>query len=98
MKELLPAAVFGEVSHHLRMCGRHAHRDWEVNQAHEDSLTRAAFADFQTRRTRRVYVNEERETSFNNSIVLETLWKTLSSQPLTVFLFFGNVFGDRPRS
>lgn len=59
MKDLLPSEVFDAVSRHLRQCGNHAHRDWEVNQAHEDSLTGAAFADFRTRRTRRVYVGRQ---------------------------------------
>jgi len=30
----------------------------------------------------------ERGTPFNNSIALETLWKTLSNQSLTVFILF----------
>jgi len=57
MKTLLPTPVFDAVSEHLRRCGQRAHRDWAPNQANEDSLTGAAFADFRTRRTRRVYVN-----------------------------------------
>jgi hypothetical protein len=57
MRTLLPQPVFDAVAGHLRQHGRRAHRDWVVNQAHEDSLTGAAFADFRTRRTRRVYVN-----------------------------------------
>ena len=57
MKSLLPTPVFEAVSRHLRQRGRLAHRDWVVNQAHEDSLTGAAFAEFRTRRTRRVYVD-----------------------------------------
>ena len=59
MKALLPPPVFNAVSRYLRQCGRRAHRDWVVNQAHEDSLTGAAFAEFQTRRTRRVYLDGE---------------------------------------
>jgi hypothetical protein len=57
MKALLPPLVFDAVSGHLRRCGRRVHTDWVVNQAHEDSLTGAAFAQFRTRRTRRVYIN-----------------------------------------
>jgi len=57
MKALLPVPVFDAISRHLQECGRSAHRDWVVNEAHEDALTGAAFADFRTRRTRRLYVN-----------------------------------------
>lgn len=57
MKALLPPSVFDAVSKHLRQCGRRAHLDWGVNQAHEDSLTGAAFVEFRTRRTRRVHVD-----------------------------------------
>jgi len=35
-----------------------------------------------------IILPEERGTSFNNSLALETLWKTLSSQSLTVFILF----------
>jgi hypothetical protein len=42
MKALLPVPVFDAVAGHLRRWGRRAHRDWEANQAHEDSLTGAA--------------------------------------------------------
>jgi hypothetical protein len=59
MRDLLPSAVFDAVSGHLRRCGRRAHRDWEANQANEDSLTGAAFADFRTRRTRRIYIGKQ---------------------------------------
>lgn len=51
--------VFDAVADHLRRCGQRAHRDWAPNQANEDSLTGAAFADFRTRRTRRVYVRNQ---------------------------------------
>jgi hypothetical protein len=57
MKALLPVPVFDAIAGDLRRCGNRAHRDWEANQAHEDSLTGAAFADFRTRRTRRVHVD-----------------------------------------
>lgn len=54
----LPREVYEVVSQHLRTSARRAHRNWEINQAHEDSLTGAAFADFTTRRTRRIYVGK----------------------------------------
>jgi len=57
MNKLLPAPVFDEISRHLRQSGRRAHRDWVANEANEDSLTGAVFADFRTRRTRRVYAD-----------------------------------------
>jgi hypothetical protein len=49
--------VFDEISRHLRRSGQRAHRDWLVNEANEDSLTGAAFADFRTRHARRVYTD-----------------------------------------
>lgn len=57
MRDVLPSTVYESVSRHLRQRGHRAHRNWDVNQAHEDSLTGAAFADFKTDRTRRIYVN-----------------------------------------
>ena len=58
MIRIVPKPVYDAVASHLRCSGARAHRIWEVNKAHEDSLTGAAFADFQTRRTRRVFVND----------------------------------------
>jgi hypothetical protein len=60
MRDVLPPAVFDDVSAHLRRCGTRAHRDWHINKAHEDSLTGVVFRDFATRRSRRVYVNGDR--------------------------------------
>jgi hypothetical protein len=54
MIETLPRPVYDEIARHLRISGRRAPRDWEVNRHNEDSLTGAAFADFHTRRTRHV--------------------------------------------
>lgn len=57
MITVLPNHVYEAVARHLRTAGQRAHRSWEVNQAHEDSLTGAAFVGFHTQRTRRVYVD-----------------------------------------
>lgn len=57
MSIALPPKVYEAVAHHLRNVGQRAHRKWEVNQANEDSLTGAAFAELQTYRTRRVNID-----------------------------------------
>jgi hypothetical protein len=53
----LPRNVYEAVGKHLRSVGRRAHRDWEINQAHEDSLTGALFSQLATHRTRRISVD-----------------------------------------
>lgn len=50
----LPRNVYEAVAEHLRSVGRRAHRHWETNQAHEDSLTGALFSQLTTHRTRRI--------------------------------------------
>jgi len=53
----LARELYEDLADHLRTRGRRAHRAWDVNQANEDSLTGAAFAEFHTSRTRRVVAN-----------------------------------------
>ena len=60
MTEFIPKPVLDAIGHHFKVTGRRAHHKWSINQAHEDALTGALFADLTTRRLRTTFANGKR--------------------------------------